>query len=105
MTRVARAFLSSNRKEAVVAIGDPPAWLLSVVIQLERRKGLWMFVDLDANKEMYGGGVQWRHGRLSKDDPHEEGSMFYRILQEKGLTFGQFEAELRDLTGYREGQE
>lgn len=90
-------------KEAWVTFGEPGVWLLTVGIHIENRKGLWDFIRVQEDTYESGFGFEWRNGRLTKD--RSKGApRFYQLMKENGLDFGDFEAELRQLTGYVENK-
>lgn len=66
---------------------------------LTENKFAWSF---NSGEETYaGGGVHWSHGRLVCAG--KDGVTCFQLIRERmGLTFGQVEAEFREITGYKD---
>jgi hypothetical protein len=67
------------------------------------REVRWVFVPGAGLDLLDGADIEWRRGRLIGNGPGAR--TFLRIKGQLGLSFGAIEAELRELTGYREGTE
>lgn len=90
------------------AQGDPSVtfavahvWELNVTI-LKDQKVLWCFHEYEPEVIIRGNGIDWANGRLTKAAGGTGAVDFHEIITRLGVTFGQIEGELRDMTGYRE---
>jgi hypothetical protein len=70
------------------------------------RKVIWIYAVAPARPggHVDGSGIEWRNGRLtSVASATNDARRFFTIMTELGLSFGQIEAELREMTGYLDG--
>jgi hypothetical protein len=68
------------------------------------RKIVWHYTPGTPEPEaVSGGGITWHFGRLISSGPGARA--FWDIKEHLGLSFGQIEAELREMSGYTDGTE
>jgi hypothetical protein len=88
-----------------VTFAEVYKWDLNVSLLPDLRI-LWTYHAYEPEELISGSGIVWANGRLTAvshtDGSRELASLFKRIIDKKGITFGQIEAELRDMTGYRD---
>jgi hypothetical protein len=90
------------QRESWVVFEVPGQWKLTIRHrdQKERKPISWQFSDIKFSE---GGSLGWQHGRLIAIDASARS--FYKLVVGTGrLTFGAIEAELRELTGYKDEQ-